>query len=362
MKNTILAIILLFTSINVFYSQTNIYPSTGNVGIGTVSPKVPLHIENNGIESNGILLKLANNSNNFAYSGIDGLGFYLEQVADTPNKSQIRLQARNSNQGNYAQLFIDGANSRFNLINGNVGIGTFTPTEKLEIGGNAYLNIKIGQWATIGTTGGGLATIIGNNVKASQTVNNKMEYITSTVDGAKAIKLQYNEGITFHTMLGTVNANETFSNFERMRIDNNGNVGIGTTNPTSKLTVAGNINSREVKVSVDAGADFVFDKDYALPSLQEVEKFVTKNKHLPEIASAKEMQKEGINLSEMNIKLLQKIEELTLYVIEQEKRLKNQHDQIEKNNKTVEMQHKTLQNQQKIIETLAERLNLLETK
>lgn len=98
-------------------------------------------------------------------------------------------------------------------------------------------------------------------------------------------------------------------------------VAIGTINPTSKLTVAGNINSREVKVTVDAGADFVFEKNYALPSLQEVEKFVTENKHLPEIASAKEMQKEGIKLSEMNIKLLQKIEELTLYVIQQNKRI-----------------------------------------
>jgi hypothetical protein len=98
-----------------------------------------------------------------------------------------------------------------------------------------------------------------------------------------------------------------------------GNVGIGTTNPTSLLTVAGNINSREVKVTVDAGADFVFEKDYNLPSLESVDKFIKENKHLPEIASAKEMQKDGINLSEMNIKLLQKIEELTLYTIEQQK-------------------------------------------
>ncbi len=119
----------------------------------------------------------------------------------------------------------------------------------------------------------------------------------------------------------------------------NGNVGIGTTNPTSKLTVAGNINSREVKVTVDAGADFVFEKDYALPSLQEVEKFVTENKHLPEIASAKEMQKEGINLSEMNIKLLQKIEELTLYMIEQNKRIELQ--QIE--NQSLEKRVKILE-------------------
>ncbi|KDN54705.1 hypothetical protein [Flavobacterium seoulense] len=98
-----------------------------------------------------------------------------------------------------------------------------------------------------------------------------------------------------------------------------GNVGIGTINPTSKLTVAGNIASREVKVTVDAGADFVFEKDYDLPSLESVDKFIKENKHLPEIASAEEMKKDGINLSEMNIKLLQKIEEMTLYMIEMKK-------------------------------------------
>jgi len=106
----------------------------------------------------------------------------------------------------------------------------------------------------------------------------------------------------------------------------NGNVGIGTANPTSKLTVAGNIASREVKVTVDAGADFVFEKNYNLPSLDSVDNFIKENKHLPEIASAAEMQKDGINLSEMNIKLLQKIEELTLYLIEMKK------DNIKQNN------------------------------
>ena len=101
-----------------------------------------------------------------------------------------------------------------------------------------------------------------------------------------------------------------------------GNVGIGTTNPTAKLTVAGNIASREVKVTVDAGADFVFENNYNLPSLDSVDQYIKENNHLPEIASAEEMKKDGINLSEMNIKLLKKMEEMTLYMIEQNKQIK----------------------------------------
>jgi hypothetical protein len=100
-----------------------------------------------------------------------------------------------------------------------------------------------------------------------------------------------------------------------------GNVGIGTTNPDSKLTVAGKIHSQEVKVTVNAGADFVFQKDYHLKPLSEVEKYITENKHLPEIASANEMKNNGLELGEMNIKLLQKIEELTLYMIDFKKEM-----------------------------------------
>ncbi|WP_091134160.1 tail fiber protein [Flavobacterium anhuiense] len=113
----------------------------------------------------------------------------------------------------------------------------------------------------------------------------------------------------------------TTGTFQNRNAYFNGNIGIGTINPTSKLTVAGNITSREVKVTVDAGADFVFEKDYDLPSLESVDKFIKENKHLPEIASAEEMKKDGINLSEMNIKLLQKIEEMTLYMIEMKKEI-----------------------------------------
>ncbi|MFC5284243.1 hypothetical protein [Pedobacter alpinus] len=103
----------------------------------------------------------------------------------------------------------------------------------------------------------------------------------------------------------------------------NGNVGIGTNTPDAKLTVAGNIHSREVKVSVNAGADFVFNKNYPLKPLDSLALFINQYKHLPEIATAKQMENDGINLSEMNIKLLQKIEELTLYLIQKDKEVKS---------------------------------------
>lgn len=99
-----------------------------------------------------------------------------------------------------------------------------------------------------------------------------------------------------------------------------GNIGIGTPDPQYKLDVLGTIRARELKVDMQ-GADFVFEENYPLRSISEVEDFVKANKHLPEIAPAKEMQANGVNQSEMNQKLLQKIEELTLHIIELNKRL-----------------------------------------
>ncbi len=100
-----------------------------------------------------------------------------------------------------------------------------------------------------------------------------------------------------------------------------GNVGIGTENPEAKLTVAGKIRSREVEVMINAGADFVFDNNYPIKTIEELDTFIKKHKHLPEVPSAKEMEKNGIDLGEMNIILLQKIEELTLYIIDQNKKI-----------------------------------------
>lgn len=99
-------------------------------------------------------------------------------------------------------------------------------------------------------------------------------------------------------------------------------VGIGTTNPDDKLTVNGTIHAKEIRVDLNVeGPDYVFENDYVLPTLSEIETFVKTNKHLPEIPSAKELEKKGIKLGDMNMLLLKKIEELTLYIIKQEKRI-----------------------------------------
>ncbi len=112
----------------------------------------------------------------------------------------------------------------------------------------------------------------------------------------------------------------------------NGKVGIGSSNPDKKLTVKGTVHCEEVLVDLNVPADYVFEKyytgksalkeNYTMPTLDEVEAYTKKNNHLPEMPSAREIQKNGLHLKEMTNLLLQKIEELTLYTIEQEKRIR----------------------------------------
>ncbi|CAH0336543.1 hypothetical protein FVB9288_02249 [Flavobacterium sp. CECT 9288] len=256
--------------------------------------------------NSGLAVKVADDK-----SGVGGLNI------ETNNGTSLKMGG-NTNYSwiqshNSLPLYINelGNNSIFNLTGGNVGIGTANPTSRLDVNGNINLAGVSGRRIFMGGAGGSTFGLAYDSTYPNYGIfytEGEPDFVSISPNG------DAKNGV--------------------MNVFGNGNVGIGTTNPTSKLTVAGNINSREVKVSVDAGADFVFDKDYALPSLQEVEKFVTKNKHLPEIASAKEMQKEGINLSEMNIKLLQKIEELTLYVIELKKENEAQNKKIEQIVKT----------------------------
>ena len=117
-----------------------------------------------------------------------------------------------------------------------------------------------------------------------------------------------------------------------MRIDSWGNVGIGVTNPTERLTINGKIKANEIRVDGTNAPDYVFDEDYKVATLAELERYIKANKHLPEIPSAKEFERDGIAVGEMNKLLLKKIEELTLHLIEQNKQFIEQNKKIDNQN------------------------------
>ncbi len=201
---------------------------------------------------------------------------------------------------------------------GNIGIGTTQPTSKLFI--NQPLDNNNGG-LSISDTGGRLIQIYGEGSAGRQVIR------TSA---------------TLNPLAFDLNGNE------KMRINSNGNVGIGTTNLGSwKLAVNGKIRAKEIKVET-GWSDFVFYDDYKLPTLQEVENHIKEKGHLKDIPSEKEVEKNGIFLGEMDSKLLQKIEELTLYTIQQQKEI----DNLEKENEEVKLLNKKLLELQSRLEKL----------
>ena len=174
---------------------------------------------------------------------------------------------------------------------GKVGIGTETPTTELTVNGD--ISITTERYIQFGQS----------YSKIFESSTDKL-----VVQGHNGIKFQSYNGST-QTLYTDI-----FTNY--------GKVGIGTESPNYELDVIGTIRSQEIKVDLD-GADFVFEEDYDLRTLEEVESFVKENKHLPEIEPAAEMEEKGTDLGELNTKLLQKIEELTLYMIEQNKETKS---------------------------------------
>lgn len=124
-----------------------------------------------------------------------------------------------------------------------------------------------------------------------------------------------NGGINFSTIHG----NNTVT--EQMRITASGNIGIGITSPSEKLSVNGNVRAKKIIVSQTGWPDYVFDPAYKLKPLSELAAFIQKYQHLPDMPSAKEVEEEGISVGDNQALLLKKIEELTLYLIEQNKKI-----------------------------------------
>ena len=281
-------LVFVFTS-SIALSQ-NTFPPSGYVGIGTTSPNRILDVVGrlnfraNNAETAGVFLT-GSDGNQSAFfgqtdfSGVSPVGIY--------HSGTWRFIVNNS---------------------GYVGIGTIIPQQKLDVVGRLKFRAEYSNTAGFWLTGN---------------------------DGVQTAFIGQLD-VTGTSPVGIYHGGDW-----RLLVNNAGNVAIGTTNPGSyKLAVAGKIAATgEVRVFT-AGTtifpDYVFDPSYQLPSLEETEKYVKENRHLPEVPSAKEMERDGISLNEMNITLLKKVEELTLYMIEMKKEndaMKTRLEILEKKNK-----------------------------
>ena len=228
-------------------------------------------------------------------------------------------------------------------FNGNVGIGINSGLagQKLHVQGAAAITERLG----VGTTGplekfqigdrftihDGGSKVIGynyhyDNGQGQRIVNDEVAMLVFDDNGSVSIRTA---GIG--TPGSTVNPINAFW------VRNDGRVGIGTSSPGAgfQLDVAGKMRACEVLVENPGWCDYVFEDNYELRPLAEVEQFIKANKHLPEVPSEAEVFENGVELGEMNAVLLKKIEELTLYVIAQQKEieaLKATGDQFNLNN------------------------------
>lgn len=292
-------------------------------------------------------------------------------------------------------------------VTGNVGVGISNPTEKLQVntGGSEFKTHLNGAEVTVNASGGWARAFRIRNESTSQNIafgghsgtayistgfnvatdasgyQNKRLAIKSNgyigigtdspttkleiaSDQTKFITLK-RDGITKKGHIGYAGAHDgsiylgTDDNTYSLYVQQDGKVGIGTISPDEQLAVNGKIHTKEVKVDLNGWSDFVFKPSYDLPTLEEVEKHISANGHLKDIPSEKEVIENGIHLGEMNSKLLQKIEELTLYTIEQEKQLDKQGEEIAQ----LKVQNKMIEEQAKDIKELKELVaRLLEEK
>lgn len=223
-------------------------------------------------------------------------------------------------------------NRYFNLLdNGRIGIGTSTPARRIEIGDEST------DFSAFGRFDGSWST---QYEKHSRIEFNDQNFgigagaITNNSSTDDDLYLwSYNGEGRDISFLSTANGNSDPSTWNHNMIikGTNGFVGIGTIDPKSRLSVNGQIRATEVKVlAVISVPDYVFEPGYELRTLKETKEYITKNKHLPEIPSATEIGENGIDLGDMNMRLLKKIEELTLYQIELMEKLEKQQKRIEK--------------------------------
>lgn len=264
--------------------------------------------------ANGIAAFAAGGGNFANGDGSTVFGFYNKAQSYT----SFVIGQYNFDPGNYNltqwiatdPLFVVGngtssvrSNALTVLKNGNIGIGDANPNEKLVVNGTMKMNFNpiylasdhwhgVGYFSSFTTTG---------------------NYASKVIDGP--VLFGYTGGALGTDQMGNRNIALSWSA--------NGNVGIGAANTGSyRLAVEGKVGAREVVITNASWADFVFETSYDLKSLDEIKQFIKENKHLPEIPSASEIENNGLSVGEIQTKQMQKIEELTLYLIQQNERIK----------------------------------------
>ncbi len=302
----------------------NIFPEIGVVGIGTNLP---------GSEGKLIVLG-AGMLTNFT-NGVDQDIIFKVSTPGASDKTSLVATSQPTSLalgvGNVEKVRIKN--------NGFVGLGTTDPQAFFDIGhtgSSGQLSAILARLTEGNTSGAGTSL----NVR---TYDSQLTDAIRNIENIKSFAIEHsfynatNSSINFyrgHDVIGGSIGFNTNNNIEQMRIMASGNVGIGTSQPDSKLSVNGTIHSKEVKVALSVpGPDYVFDKRYPLRSLASTEAFVSTYKHLPEIPSAVQMEKDGIDLSKMNMLLLKKIEELTLHLIEQEKKIERLSKRLDHQNR-----------------------------
>ena len=285
----------------IFDNYSNTYPflvnGKGNIGVGVNEPPFAITLKNNKTISFN-----SDPINPFGIEGGDNAQTRVIMGASSGAASNIAFGVSNgSGSSGFAEkMRIDAE--------GKVGIGTASPVFPLDI-------VK---------SGAVISRVYNNSSSADARIRtqNTLGLMEMGIDATGGYLQAYNNIPLIYHLGGA----------ERMRITADGNFAIGTANPQGyKLAVAGNVIAESVKVALRGSwPDYVFKPENKLLSLQEVEKYVKVNNHLPEMPSEAEVKKEGIDLGQMDAKLLKKIEELTLHLIEQNKRIEELERQLKK--------------------------------
>jgi len=319
-----------------FFRGRDLIVSEGRIGIGSTvtSPGAKLEVNSSGTGGSTLLFGgvIGSKHNGHELNLVGGIpidGAWTSQLG-----GHIRLggSARGDINVNAIQFIQNGVERMRVNDGGNVGIGTINPGAKLEVHNGTPLATTAGSVQLLSRISGRGDNYFMNNLWLRRDANGFEWWTTTLHDGISIDGSFLTPGVDTRTWWerhpqsdkqAWGHANQTYMTLHA------GNLGIGTASPDAKLAVKGTVHANEVKVDLNVpGPDYVFADNYQLPTLNELKTYIDQHKHLPEVPSSAAMEANGINLGEINMLLLKKVEELTLYVIELNRKLDSQNKLI----------------------------------